>query len=328
MKIYLLVILLFFIFYLAYNFKEGFDIDDETILFKSSYDLKTYCKDSGCKVIGEDDPDFNSYIKNKSKIMPFNISSPFVINFYNMLKNCKLNSNCFSEKSKILKENNIIIDPTKDGYLNFICDKDNIQSIKLNNINNIMEKRTNDIKRNDVYPINSRVEIENVEESQDLNGELGTIIPFGSKINSYDDKTYFENSYRVSLDKKPNNYDNYKQWCDQDNICPLVNGVTSDEYDGTTIILKKNYLKNISGRWWNPSILDTPLKDPDKNYLSLEMIYNNIITMARAANNDKKEVCKCIGDKMFNHVNKYTLNGGSNDANNIKDKLNIETCNK
>ena len=55
--------------------------------------------------------------------------------------------------------------------------------------------------------------------------------------------------------------------------------------------------------------------------------YNNLITMARAANDDKKEVCKCIGDKMFNHVNKYTINGSSNDAINIKDKLNIETCN-
>tara|TARA_B000000557_G_scaffold124355_1_gene100735 strand:+ start:358 stop:1344 length:987 start_codon:yes stop_codon:yes gene_type:complete len=328
MKIYLLVILLFFIFYLAYNFKEGFDVDDGTILFKPSYDINTYCKDTGCKVVGGRDSGDNSYIKNKSNLMPFNISSPFVINFYNMLKNCKLNSNCFSEKSKILKENNVNIEPTKDGYLNFICDKDNIQSIKLNNINNIMEERTNDIERPDIYPNKSRVEIENVEESQDLNGELGTVIPFSSKImNQYNDKKYFENSYRISLDKKPNNYDNYKQWCDSDTVCSLVKGVTSDEEDGTTIVLKKNYLKNISGRWWNPSILDTPLKDPDKNYLSLEMIYDNLITMARAANDDKKEVCKCIGNKMFEHVNKYTINGSSNDAINIKDKLNIETCN-
>ena len=329
MKIYLLVILLFFIFYLAYNFKEGFDIDDGTILFKPSDDLTKYCKDAGCKVIGGRDSGDNSYIKNTSNPMPFNISSPFVINFYNMLKNCKLNSNCFAEKSKILKENNVNIDPTKDGYLNFICDKDNIQSIKLNTVNHLMEERTNNIERPDIYPVNSRIEIENVEESQDLNGKLGTIIPFDSKImNQYDDKKYFENSYRVLLDEKPGNYDNYKNWCDNDTTCSLINGVTSDEEDGATIVLKKNYLRNISGRWWNPSTLDTPLKDPDKSYLNIDMIYNNLITMARAANDDKKEVCKCIGDKMLNHVNKYTINGSSNDANYSIDKLNIESCNK
>ena len=327
MKIYLLIIILILLFYLAFNFKEGFDIDDGTILFKPSDDLTKYCKDAGCKVIGERDSADNSYIKNTSNLMPFNISSPFVINFYNMLKYYKLNSNCFAEKSKILKDIGVEMQPTKDGYLNFICDKNQIQSVRLNKINYEMEKKTDEIKRDDNFTIKTRVEIKDVDGTKELNGKLGTIVPFGTSLTTNNEKS-FKNNYRVLFDEKPDNYDNYKEWCDTDSLCKSIKGVDSDEINNTvTMVIKDDYLKNISGAWWNPSTLDNELKDPDKSYFDFDMLYNNLISMARAANDDKKEVCKCIGNKMFEHVNKYTVNGSSNDAINIKDKLNIETCN-
>ena len=127
MKIYLLVIILFFIFYLAYNFKEGLTGGMDNL--KYSADLNKYCKDTDCKIIGNKTDMKKLYIKNADELLPVNISSPFIINFYNMLKNCKLNSNCYYEKSQILKDLDIEIEPNQDGYINFICDKNQINSL-------------------------------------------------------------------------------------------------------------------------------------------------------------------------------------------------------
>lgn len=320
MKIYLLVIILFFIFYLAFNFKEGFE-DSETYGYKPSYDLNTYCKDTTCEVSGKNDRQ-NLYLKDPSLLLPLNLSSPFIVNFYNMLKNCKLNSNCYAEKSKILKDKvNIEMEPNKDGYLNFICDKEQINSLILNRVNVEMEKSTNNIKRPGTFPVKTRVQIQNVQGDSKLNGLNGTIIPL-----EYDNE-YLTDNYRILLDEKPEYYTQYKEWCNSNKTCNEIYGVNSDE-NGTSMVLKSNYFKNISGTWWNPSnYLAETLDDPDKSYLDLSMLYDNLLTMAKSAYDGKKEVCKCIGDKMLNHINKYTVNGSSTDAVKMENQLNIESCN-
>jgi hypothetical protein len=325
MKIYLLVILIFFVFYLAFNFKEGFQ-DSDTIGYKSSYDLNTYCKDDQCNVSGEDQR-LNLYIKDPSEILPTNLSSPFIINFYNMMKNCKYNSNCYAETSNILKKSNIDMNPNKDGYLDFICDKKQVRSVTLNRVNHEMETSTNNINRPNNFPVKTRVQIQSVPGNSKLNNLVGSIIPFknGEFTSSLDEDTWRDN-YRVLFDEKPSNFNEYYDWCmDSDNACGLINGVTSDE-NGSSMVLKSNYLKNISGSWWNPDPLDTPLKDPDKSVIDLDIINADLIHMSKAANEGKKEVCKCIGDKMINHLKKYTINGSSNDAIRPEDKLNIQTC--
>jgi hypothetical protein len=321
MKIYLLVIILFFILYLAYNFKEGFE-DSDTYGYKPSYDLNTYCKNNTCEVRGKNEQS-KLYIKNPSTLLPLSFFTPFIVNFYNMLKNCKLNSNCYAEKSKVLKDElNIHMEPNKDGYLNFICDKEQIRSVTLNRINYEMGKSTDNIKHPGTFPVKTRVQIQNIQAETKLNGMIGTIIPF----NESDDK-YWADNYRVLFDERPELYDTYKTWCDGDESCTLINGVSSD-VEGESMVLKSDYFKNVSGAWWNPlGSLEERQYDPDESYFKLSMFYDDLITMANSANDGKKEVCKCIGDKMLNHINKYTINGSSNDAIKMKDNLNIESCN-
>ena len=332
MKVYLLVIVVFFIFYLAFQYKEGFESDNDLYYgYKKSYELNTYCKDNKCIVDGENQKN-NIYIKNPTDLLPINISSPFVLNVYNMLKNCKLNSNCFSEMSSVLKENNVEMEPNKDGYLNFICDKDNIKSIKLNRINNEMEKKTNSVEKNDIYTIDTRVEIQNAPySSSSLNNKTGTVIPFqyGSNSKIAEGKDWWDNNYRILLDKTPTDYTKYIESCINDDSCNSDEGVTYDPKTSEfSITLKPYYLKNISGNWWNPSNKeDLNNKNPDKTYINFDYMYNQLLTMAKSANDDKKEVCKCMGNKMFSHLSKFTINGSSTDANTNKDKLNIEQCN-